>query len=134
MKTVAVLAVVAALAAVYFCNFKIESDNDALFGQFISEYGRNYASESEYNMRKQIFNEQLKKIDEHNAKGLSWTLGVNEYTDWTNEEYSRLLGLKNFRNQNSALPVAQLPHVAADKDIDWRLQEGYVTPIKNQLK
>lgn len=134
MKTVAVLAVVAALAAVYFCNFKTESENDVIFNQFINNYGRNYANEEEYNMRRHIFMQQLKKVEEHNAKGLSWTLGVNEYSDWTNEEYSQLLGLKNFRNHNSALPVAHFPVANADKDIDWRNVDGYVTPVKNQLK
>lgn len=133
MKTIAVLAVVATLAAVYFSCFTAQSENDLLFNQFISQHGRNYASEEEFNMRKSLFNEQLKKIEEHNAKGLSWTLGVNEFSDWTPEEYSKLLGLKNFRNQNSALPLAKLPK-AEDADIDWRNVEGYVGPVLNQGK
>lgn len=134
MKTVAVLAIVAAIAVVYFGSFKTESSNDLLFSNFINEYGRNYANEAEYNMRKEIFMHHLKTIQEHNAKGLSWTLGVNEYTDWTDEEYSKLLGLKNFRNQNSALPVAKIPQASNDKDIDWRDVPGYVGAVKNQLK
>lgn len=30
-------------------------------------------------------------IEAHNAKNLSWTVGVNKFSDWSKEEYRRIL-------------------------------------------
>lgn len=135
MKTIAVIAIIAALGAIYFATLSGDNANDVAFNNFISKYGRNFASQEEYNMRKQIFSSTLKKIEEHNAKNLSWTFGINEFSDWTDEEYSRLLGLKNFRNANSNLPVITLPKANDYETIDWRNRDdGYVGPVLNQGK
>jgi hypothetical protein len=131
MKTFAVLAAVATFALIMYSAFPPQTDNDAQFQTFINSYGRNFASVDEYNMRREIFNKQLDIINEHNAKGLSWTLGVNEFTDWTDEEYKKLLGLRASEGQNSALPIMQFPKLQ-DGDIDWRNVAGYVGPVLNQ--
>jgi hypothetical protein len=131
MKTIAVLAVVATLVAVLYSNFPAQAENDLMFTQFISEHGRNFASESEYNMRRSIFNEQLMKVEKHNAKGLSWTVGINQFSDWTDAEYNRLLGLKGSSNANSGLPTASLEQLQ-DGSIDWRNVDGYVGDVLNQ--
>jgi len=133
MKTLAIIAIVATLGAFMYASVYHTGDNDAEFQAFIAEHGRNYASSEEYNMRREIFYKGLEQIKEHNAKGLSYTLGVNKFADWTDEEYNRLLGLKGSSNQNSRLPT--LPrklNKQADKSIDWRDTEGVVGPIKNQ--
>lgn len=133
MKYYSWIVILAAIGAAFYANLPSEAENDAAFNNFIATYGRNYASQDEYNMRKQIFNEQLKKAEEHNAKGLSWTLGTNQFSDWTNEEYSRLLGLKNFRNANSNLPTLKTER-GTDESLDWRdaTLGGYVGPVLNQ--
>merc|ERR1719208_657441 len=62
----------------------------------------------------------------------SYTLGVNEYADWSNEEYKQtLLGYKQSNvTRQSALFMAP-SNVNVPKSVDWR-KEGYVTPVKNQ--
>jgi len=59
-------------------------------------------------------------------------MGVNRFTDWTDEEYQKLLGLKNTKDMNSMMPVAELPKVTYAEDLDWRNFPGYVGPVLNQ--
>ena len=134
MKTVAIIAIVATLGAIFYASLNTTSDADEHFHNFIAQYGRNYASQDEYNMRKEIFNKQLENVQKHNAKGLSWTIGINKFSDWTDQEYSRLLGLKNSAGQNTDLPVFKSNLKKTDKNdasIDYR-NTGYVGPVKNQ--
>lgn len=136
MKYFAILAAVVAIGTLLATNMSSQSENDVLFQQFISEHGRNYATVEEYEMRKAIFDEQVKKAEEHNKQGKGWTMGVNQFSDWTAEEYQKLLGLRNFRNSNSNLPLAPLkasPENTAD-DWDWRNYPGFVGPVLNQGK
>lgn len=134
MKTIAIVAIVAALGALFISYSN--SPTDIEYQEFIAQFGRNMASTEEYSFRRDIFYKNLKKIEEHNAKGKSWTLGVNEYSDWTDEEYGRLLGLKNSHGQNSNLPLfkSKNNNLSTDDDIDWRNVPGYVGAVKNQLK
>lgn len=136
MKYIAILAAVVAVGALLVSNMSSTSTNDVLFQQFIIEHSRNYATVEEYDMRMTIFSEQIKKADEHNKQGKGWTMGVNQYSDWTDEEYQKLLGLKNFRNANSNMPLAPLKvnPENTDQDLDWRNYPGHVGPVLNQGK
>jgi C1A family cysteine protease len=136
MKYIVILAAVAVVGVLLVSNMSSTSTNDVLFQQFITEHSRNYATVEEYDMRMTIFSEQIKKADEHNKQGKGWTMGVNQYSDWTDEEYQKLLGLKNFRNANINMPLAPLKvdPVNTDKDIDWRNYPGFVGPVLNQGK
>lgn len=137
MKYLSVL-IVASVAAIAVFNMYGTQENglEAAFGSYMTQYGKNYQTEDEYLFRKSIFAANHKKIEEHNAKGLSWTYGVNEYTDWTDEEYQRLLGYKpQFKNtQNDAAvndwPV-NCPTPEEMETINHR-DNGFVTPVKNQ--
>ncbi|KAK4337986.1 hypothetical protein RND71_042473 [Anisodus tanguticus] len=59
------------------------------FARFASRHRKRYESVEEIKQRFQIFLENLKMIRSHNKKGLSYKLGVNEYTDLTWEEFRR---------------------------------------------
>ena len=68
-----------------------------LWDQFKVKYNRNYKStENEY--RKQIFMKELAEIEAHNQKfdsGLSsYKQGINQYSDWTWEEFSQTILMK----------------------------------------
>ena len=45
-------------------------------------------------MRRGIFEKNLQTINEHNKKGKSYTLGMNHFGDLTDEEFSKMLGMK----------------------------------------
>ena len=136
MKTIAIIAIAAALGALAYTSFNMTSQTDAAYEQYIAKYGRNIASQSEFAMRKSIFEANLKKINEHNASGKSWTVGLNKFADWTDEEYSRLLGLKNTQGMNSNLPLfkPKTPYKSNGQDvsIDWTTDTCFVGPVKNQ--
>jgi cathepsin H len=59
------------------------------FARFAHRYGKSYGSEEEMKLRFLIFSENLKLIKSHNRKGLSYTMGVNRFADWTWEEFRR---------------------------------------------
>jgi len=64
------------------------------FEKYCSEFSKKYASPSQFQARKSIFDATLKKIKKHNAdKTQSWKMGVNQFTDMTHDEFSKVLGV-----------------------------------------
>eukprot|EP01147_Barroeca_monosierra_P001656 gene1656-4786_t len=104
------------------------------FDEFKSQFGKVYESVEEEARRAQIFADNLAFISRHNteaARGLhTYTVGINQFTDLTNEEYRQLYlspypGLLG-RKRNTIWLKG--PNAGS---VDWR-QKGAVTPIKNQ--
>jgi C1A family cysteine protease len=81
-------------------------------------------------MRFAIWNKAYDFAQEHNAKGLSWTCGVNQFSDLTKEEFSAMYLGYNW-NPNRERKVQLLDETNLATTVDWRT-EGAVTPIKNQ--
>ncbi|KAL7133266.1 hypothetical protein ABFS83_12G129100 [Erythranthe nasuta] len=101
------------------------------FARFAHRYGKRYGDAEEMQRKFQIFSENLKMIRSHNKKGLSYTMGVNEFSDMTWDEFRkhRLGAAQNCsatRKGNHKLTDVILP-----ESKDWRLT-GIVSPIKNQ--
>jgi len=94
-------------------------------------FGKGY-SETEHDMRRAIFEANMKKIEKHNAQGLSWTMGVNQFADLTAEEFKAQISRPfkktfqrsvEYKNTSSA--------VGNPSSIDW-VDQGAVSPVKNQ--
>lgn len=104
-----------------------------LFGEFMENHGREYASESEKASRFAIFSENMKFIEETNAKNLSYTLGVTPFADLTFEEFRAQFvgGFVPMSVENTTVfkPNGLLSAVS----VDW-VTNGAVTPVKNQGK
>jgi C1A family cysteine protease len=105
------------------------------FVAYVKEFKKVYTSEELFT-RFQTFSDNKKRIDEHNAKGLAWEMGVNQFTDLTQQEFSDTylgyLPRQNdyLRNQNLHVPPAG--QVLGDS-LDWRTK-GAVTPVKDQAQ
>lgn len=56
-------------------------------------YGKSYKDLSEYEMRKAIFEESMKLVNDHNAKDdRTWSMGINEFSDRLPHEMSGMMG------------------------------------------
>ncbi|XP_065849223.1 thiol protease aleurain-like [Euphorbia lathyris] len=101
------------------------------FARFAHRYGKSYETEEEMKLRFAIFSESLDLIRSTNKKGLSYTLGVNQFADWTWQEFKKhRLGAA----QNCSATTKgnhKLTDVVLPETKDWRV-EGIVSPVKDQ--
>ena len=107
----------------------------ALFDAWKTQHGKEYGSAFSEAKAFRAFAHNEEIIQEHNSdQSLSYTLGHNEYSDMTADEFfANKLGF----NATMSKPAGQ-PHyytaadlAAAPESIDW-VEKGAVTPVKNQ--
>jgi cathepsin L len=111
--------------------------NGYTFEQYLSEFNLKYP-ESEMSMRRSLFDSEMKRMQEHNSKNLSWKEGVTKFTTMTTEEKKAFFGRakgssKKFLSNAKQLPadfkirpVSELP-----THVDWR-DAGIVSAVKDQ--
>ena len=90
------------------------------FQQFLIKYNKTYPTEEEYLKRLNIFNSSYYRVIEHNSKNYSCKLGINHFSDLTEEEmnkYKIKKLKKNERNKFFSL-ISFLTDESTDKDID----------------
>lgn len=79
---------------------------DHEFIRYVAKYGKSYGTRSEFEFRNAQFKEKLAFMAEHNSKnGSTHTVAVNHMSDWTQDEYRRLLGYKASERQRTAEPM-----------------------------
>jgi xylem cysteine proteinase len=100
-----------------------------LFKDWMQEQKRSYGA-GEIKMRFAIWNKMYDHIQEHNAKGLSWKLGLNKFSDLTGEEFAAMhLGYNS--QPNRPRNVKLLDETETATSVDWRTS-GAVTAVKDQ--
>lgn len=131
----AVIGTVACAAVFALTNFQqpasaslFATDNE--FTQYVAKYGKSYGTAEEFLFREAQFVAKRALFEKINAEnGNTFTVGVNKFSDWTQEEYKKILGFK-------APPVTHVSYKKFDTTnvtatIDWRAK-GAVTGVKNQ--
>ncbi|ESQ54998.1 hypothetical protein EUTSA_v10027165mg [Eutrema salsugineum] len=106
-----------------------------IYKTWMSNHGKRYVNSlGEKENRFQIFKENLRFIDQHNAKNLSYQLGVTRFADLTVQEYQELFS-QTLKPRQRDLRISRR-YVPLDVDllpesVDWR-NEGAVSEIKDQ--
>jgi len=111
-------------------------DYTSLFSSWKVKHGKSYSTAAAEAKAFSAFAMNEEKITTHNAQSLSFTLGHNEFSDLTADEFfSTRLGFNRtlYRQDTfSKRPLHQAkPDVELPKAIDW-VAKGAVTPVKNQ--
>jgi len=111
--------------------------SDSEWESFKTNFAKTYATKLEEGLRRQIFNQRLTEISRHNEEAAngkhSFTVGVNEFSDWSHEELKLRNGFRQELKTNDA-QVETFEHIKEGDlptAVDWRTK-GVVTPVKNQ--
>ena len=122
------------IISLLYAHISIANPTISLTQQFLlfqNTYHKVYATPEIAAYRRRIFEENIAKIQKHNAENSTWQLGINEYADETWEEFSENHGLIA-TPPSSLLTKYHPPHPSTPPDsVDWRTV-GAVTPVKNQ--
>ena len=104
---------------------------ESQFLNYISKYGKSYATKEEYQFRKNIFEGQISFVSLNNDRQeSSYQVGLNKFSDFTDAEYKNMLGDNERQEANEEMPINQ---VSKATPIDWR-EKGVVGAIKDQGK
>ncbi|CAG9854680.1 unnamed protein product [Phyllotreta striolata] len=104
------------------------------WADFKVKHGKSYKNIAEETARFEIFQQTLKKIEEHNAKyeaGLSsFWMGVTKFSDMTSEEFQAMMN-KQIASMPKIEGEQHVPFEAEPEEIDWR-KKGAVLEVKDQ--
>jgi C1A family cysteine protease len=101
------------------------------FTRFLKKFEKKYESLEALEKRFDIFRENVKAIFEHNsASHKNFTMGVNQFTDLTPEEFKTDYGSGLLLGKASCKTYTPTGKVVPNS-WDWR-EHGAVTPVKNQ--
>jgi C1A family cysteine protease len=127
MKTIAIIALVAAAATVYMMTSSETSALESQFGAFMTEYRKSYNSEAEYKFRMEVFRKNLESAKIQQALNPLAEFGVTVFSDQTEQEMKARMGLFEIPVDPSVPVYTQTS--SETNDIDWR---GKVPAIQNQ--
>ncbi|KAK7263180.1 hypothetical protein RJT34_30766 [Clitoria ternatea] len=117
-----------------------QSDKEimAMYEEWLVKHQKVYNGLGERDTRFQVFKDNLRFIEDHNAQNNTYKLGLNKFADITNDEYRTMyLGTKSDakrRFMKTKITGHRYTFNAGDRlpvHVDWRLK-GAVAPIKDQ--
>merc|ERR1711981_57846 len=130
--------IIAALAALAAADPLVERYHAKEFSTFMNKFGKTNATSDESKLRFDIFKANLQKMNAHNSrKDVSWKMGINQFSDLTDEEFEavHLGGYKQtptpaFRpatlKSKDEINIKDLP-----ESVNW-CDKGACTPVKDQ--
>ena len=102
------------------------------FIQHISKHNLSYGTKEEYQFRLDLFKKRDAEYREINSNPANtFTVGHNQFSTWTDEEFKRLLGYKGPQEFYVQTKHQNLTSVGRPDSMDWR-ERGAVNPVKNQ--
>ena len=112
-----------------FMSEELMTQADYNFINFVSEHQKSYGTVAEFNFRKTQFARAQAEIDDINAENGTSTAGHNFMSDWTVEEYNKLLGYK--ANMKTTYEPMDFDATNLSDSVNW-VTKGAVTAVKNQ--
>ena len=134
---VATFAVLNMASAPESANFLQMNEHDLAYQAFLVKYRKMYGTKEEINYRRDVFMKNYHRIMHHNmflAEEQGFYMAINEWADWTPEEFNRKKGYKRVPRNTVADDTLKVidEEVGRPPDTkDWR-DEGAVTPVKDQ--
>ncbi|CAH2250521.1 jg9601 [Pararge aegeria aegeria] len=116
----------------------ILSDIDGAFRSYVSRHNKKYRGD-EHEIRKQILQDNLRRVIDHNQKNLGYKLTINKFSDRTDSELANIMGALPSLDHVGSVPF---PHTEEEvenlaeklpKSFDMRLR-GYISSVKNQAE
>jgi len=127
-------ALIAAVASVSAYSMT-EKDYMSEFTKFQVAHNKTYHSTSHAANKFETFKANLDLIKSHNAKGLSWTMDVNEFADMSADEFKTFVkGYGGTKIIVEGIPRRSVNLAGAftvPEEVDWRTKNA-VTDVKNQ--
>ena len=117
-------------------NWRTDEDVMAVYEVWLTKHGKAYNALGEKEKRFQIFKDNLRFIDEHNAENRTYKVGLNRFADLTNEEYrSMYLGTRTGAKRRPSNKISDRYAFrvgdSLPESIDWR-KKGAVVGVKDQ--
>lgn len=101
------------------------------FSEWKQVNNKSYGTPKEHVFRLGAFYKNYLTIIASNKLNKSFTLGLNKFSDLTEEEFrAKYLGLQSMEGQNRAMLYEDVP-VTNQDSVNW-VTKGAVTPVKNQ--
>ncbi|XP_073327852.1 pro-cathepsin H [Pagrus major] len=126
MKALLLVALVSAASALY-----LREQDEFHFKTWMSQHNRAYSIQ-EYSERLQIFTENKRRVDKHNAGNHSFTMGLNQFSDMTFAEFKKSFLWSEPQNCSATKGNYLRSNGPNPDSIDWRKKGNYVSPVKNQ--
>ncbi|XP_070687246.1 pro-cathepsin H-like [Pempheris klunzingeri] len=126
MSTFLLFALVSAASALH-----LSGQGEFHFKSWMAQHNKTYST-NEYNERLQIFTENKRRIDKHNAGNHSFTMGLNQFSDMTFDEFKKAFLWSEPQNCSATKGNYISSNGPHPDSIDWRKKGKYVTDVKNQ--
>nr|XP_006628920.1 PREDICTED: pro-cathepsin H [Lepisosteus oculatus] len=109
----------------------VSTEEQFQFKFWMSQFNKQYELE-EYYHRLQIFTENKRKIDHHNAGNHKFRMGLNQFSDMTFSEFRKSFLLTEPQNCSATKGNHLSSRGPYPDSVDWRKKGDFVTPVKNQ--
>lgn len=100
---------------------------------YIASYGRHFTNEEEYSQRLAQFTDRLERLEKINAENVNFTVGINKFSDWTQEEIKRINGWREPEGAYVSHPRLSFAIISEDSlpsEVNWTAA-GKTTAVKD---